>query len=81
MKIRIGDRIQIRQNYGVDSGKKGIIIPWTAILTDGRGIPTNVPGEYHTLNKKDKYPVLFDDGSISLLTDGRLNLLPRENLR
>ena len=58
MKYNIGDKIEILPGSGVSSSKKyATVISKSEIKTDGKGVPTNIPGAYKAIDWKKEIPI------------------------
>lgn len=69
---RPGTRVRVSACSGCDSGKVGVIVPWSAVQTDGRGVPTNIAGAYRPVDRKAERPVKLDSGELILMYRNRL---------
>jgi hypothetical protein len=67
-----GRRIQISALSGIDSEKWGTVVDRREIQTDGRGVPTNVPGAYRPVDWSKEVAVLLDDGTLRTMFKNRL---------
>jgi len=74
-KLNPGTKVKVSAGSGVDSGKTGTVVGWNEVKTDGRGVPTNVPGEYRPLDakrRKNEVPVRLDSGNLIIMFKNRL---------
>lgn len=71
--INIGDRVEISEGSGIDSGKEAVVVNQSEIKTDGRGVPTNtVDNPYKPVDWKKEVAIKFDDGSLRTMFKNRL---------
>jgi len=61
---RPGTMVRIEQCSGVDSNKTGVIVPWSEVRYNGRGVPSNIPGAYSPPDRKAEAPVRLDNGNL-----------------
>ena len=71
-KFAPGDRVEISHGSGVDSGKRGTVIPTNKVKTDGRGIPTNIRGAYQAPNWSKEVPIQLDSDDIIVMFNNRV---------
>lgn len=70
--FRPGMRVQV-SGGGVDNGKVGTVVDWSEVRTNGRGIPTNIPGAYSPPDRKKEVPVRLDSGVLITMFTNRLS--------
>lgn len=70
-KFRVGDRVRTVDGIGRASLKEGTIV---YPITDGRGIPTNVPGACQPLVKGKEFVVLTPAGERFVVFRGHMHL-------
>ena len=73
-----GARVCVGEGSGIDSGRCGVVASYRAVKTDGRGIPTNIPGAYSEVDRKREVPVRLDDGRLILMFKNRLHAPARK---
>ncbi len=71
-----GARVVIHHGSGVDSGKTGVIVHPREVKTDGRGIPTNIPGSYSPMNWAEEVAIRLDNGELTRMFKNRLSVEP-----
>ena len=71
-KFRIGQRVCVSEGSGIDSGRCGVIVSPREVVTDGRGIPRNIPGAYSEMDLSRERPVRLDNGRLILMFKNRL---------
>ncbi len=69
-----GDKVRISEGSGIDSGKIVIIVSRDNIQTDGRGIPTNVEGEYKPIDWNQQEAFQYEDGTYGTMYKNRLEM-------
>jgi hypothetical protein len=70
--INTGNKVEISQGSGIDSGKIGVVVGPGKVKTNGRGIPTNIPGAYAPINWQSEVVIEFPDGSLSIMDKNRV---------
>jgi len=76
--ISVGDRVQVSEGSGTWSGIEAIVVDQSNVETDGRGIPTNVPGAYQPVNWDEEVALQLEDGSIDVMFIDRLKKVSRK---
>lgn len=72
--LAIGDRVFIEPFIsGIDSGKHGVIVAPDNVKTDGRGVPTNIPGAYKPVDWSEEFAIELDDGTLITMFKDRVN--------
>lgn len=71
-KFYIGQRVVLSPNAGIDSNKTGTIVDSSEVVTDGRGIPTNVQGAYKPVDWKKEVAIRLDTGEIITMFKNRV---------
>ena len=71
-QMSVGDRVQIAINSGTLSGKKGVVIDKNLVKTDGRGVPTNIPGAYKPVDWNAEVAIQLDDGQLVTMFKNRV---------
>jgi len=72
----VGTRVRVSGGSGVDSGKEGIVVSRQEVKTDGRGVPTNVPGCYKPVDWSREVAIRMDDESLMTMFKNRLTEIP-----
>jgi len=75
--FKIEDKAKISEGSGLDSGKIATIVARSKIITDGRGIPKNVPGAYKPVDWKKEIAIQFEDGTYGTMFKNRLIKQPK----
>lgn len=71
-EFKVGNRVEIAINSGCLSGKKGIVVDQKTVKTDGRGVPTNIPGAYKPVDWADEIAIKLDDGELTTMYKNRV---------
>lgn len=76
---QIGTKYQVSPGSGIDSGKIVTMVDKSAIKTDGKGVPTNVPGAYKPIDWNKEAAVQHADGTFGTVPKNRLQTATARN--
>ena len=73
-RFKVGEIVRISEGSGTYTGKLVRIVSWDEIVTDGSGIPQNVPGAYSMIDPQREAPIQFLEypGEFGLMHKNRL---------
>jgi hypothetical protein len=76
--INHGDEVQISDHYGLDRRQRGIVLHPNKVRTNGRGVPTDVPGAYKPVDHKKEHVVKLHNGSHAVVPKRLLTKVLKE---
>jgi len=76
--INHGDEVQISDHYGLDRRQRGIVLHPSKVRTNGRGVPTDVPGAYKPVDHKKEHVVKLHNGSHAVVPKRLLTKVLKE---
>ncbi len=73
VRLRIGDKVKISANSGVDGGKTAKVVDKSKIKTDSKGIPVNTnTNHYSPVDWKKEVAIEYENGELSTMYKDRL---------
>jgi hypothetical protein len=76
MRLRVGNRVQVKSSHENHSGKEGYLIAKTAIPMKDNGVP-DLPGHHNALSTPE-VGVKQDDGTVFIIHMGQLTKLSED---
>lgn len=70
--LKSGTKVKIGGGSGVDSDKTGVIVDKSEVKTDGKGVPSNIPGAYKPVDWSKEVAIRLDDGTLITMFKNRV---------
>ena len=77
--FKIGQKVQVTDGSGIDSGKIGRIVKTTRLQTGWDGVPKNIRGAYRPFNTNKEEVIELEDGSLITMFRNRLKIVETKN--